>query len=98
MPPRITLGWDRCDLCGRHAPTWKCRVGGKTLNICLFCAYTLSASCESLTLELPRRAPGPEKPVLEPDERVLEKYSKTVVGRGRRGSSRRYRGSRRSTR
>ncbi|MEB2836281.1 MAG: hypothetical protein GSR80_000303 [Desulfurococcales archaeon] len=83
MPPRITLAWSRCPICGRHAPVWHCRAGGRVVEACMFCAYTLGLSCEGL--RVPSRPYGVRgRPSLEPDESLLEELS---TGRTRAGGA-----------
>ena len=102
MPPRITLAWSRCPICGRHAPVWRCRVGGRIVEACMFCAYTLGLSCDSL--RVPGRSRGVRgRPSLEPDESLLEELSagRTRVERpqaGRRVAGRSGRRTRRRVR
>lgn len=91
MPPRTTLAWSRCALCGRHAPTWRCRVGGSYVDVCLFCAYTLRLKCEGLTLAV---RPSLTKTSLEPDESLLEKLEAGKQATPARRTTRRYRSGR----
>jgi ribosome-binding protein aMBF1 (putative translation factor) len=91
VPPRVTLAWNRCALCGRHAPTWRCRVGGRYVDVCLFCAYTLRLKCEGLTLAV---SPSPTRTSLEPDEALLKKLEARRPTSQARRAARRYRGRR----
>ncbi len=95
MPPRVTLAWSRCQLCGRHAPVWRCRVEGRVVEACMFCAYTLGLSCDGLRVPSPPRG-ARGRPSLEPDESLLEELSTSRTRAG--GSQARRRAASRSGR
>jgi hypothetical protein len=90
VPPRITLAWSRCEICGRHAPVWQCRIGSRRVNACLHCIVTLRLRCAGLALasvgEAPREGRRAATAGLEPDEALIERL--TARG-GRRGARRR---------
>jgi len=35
----LTIYWERCDICGRHAPTSLVTFGGKTMRVCYRCSF-----------------------------------------------------------
>ncbi|MEB3806897.1 MAG: hypothetical protein GSR73_05220 [Desulfurococcales archaeon] len=39
--PRATLGWYRCEVCGRKAYVYQCRYNGRTVLICPYCILAL---------------------------------------------------------
>ncbi|MEB3852024.1 MAG: hypothetical protein LRS49_05570 [Desulfurococcales archaeon] len=84
MPPRVTLAWSRCSICGRHAPTWRCKLpSGGYAEACLFCIHTLRLPCRSIGAPPRGAQAGQAAPSLEPDEALLETITS---GRSRRRS------------
>ncbi len=53
----LTLGWERCDLCGRRGVTIRCLYGGEALNLCPHCLTMIypkrGLSCRHLYAVLP---------------------------------------------
>ncbi len=84
MPPRNTLAWEVCEICGRHSPTTKCSINGRRLKLCIFCFALFGNKCgEKAT-----------KTALSPNEKVIENITKEVISTRRtkgRKRTRRYR-------
>ncbi|MCE4612811.1 MAG: hypothetical protein F7C07_03130 [Desulfurococcales archaeon] len=82
---RNTLAWSRCAVCGRKTAVFECRVGGRRLELCLFCISTLAlygkARCPEavLSIKVPRALqPVAETAREEPDERLIEALRKAT--------------------
>ncbi|MCE4621668.1 MAG: hypothetical protein F7B95_04450 [Desulfurococcales archaeon] len=73
---RTSLSWSKCDVCRRTLPVFRCRIKGLRVNICLICAYTLSADCDEVEVRIGARRAELSKRSISPDERLIRTLKK----------------------
>lgn len=90
---RNTLGWYRCDFCGRKTTVYECRYNGRNVLICPYCIIALWNTkgfyCRAPVVHLLGKISPPSK-WTEADKIIssLDTRLKSSGGRGKTGSSR----------
>jgi len=83
MPPRNTLAWEICELCGRHIPTIECTIGDKKVKLCSFCLFLYRDLCKELKSKISKETS------FMPNEELIESISKKNYITKKKSSKRR---------